>query len=172
MAERLARRDNIALLLTKLALALILLGFAIVKRRPDAWPVAPWTMYSRHANRVPPALTSEVELRIIDASGTIHRLLPTDLIPRGRRTVIIRAIEEAFDPAISPELRNAQRQYLAGIIARRFPDQGRIAIEGWRMEWIVQPLELPPLDFANPARVAQFGRFDVIVADGQARVAP
>lgn len=170
--ERTARRDQIALLLTKLSVILILLGFVVVKRRPDAWPIAPWTMYSRHTNQIPPPITSEVELRLIDASGQSHRLLPTDLIPAGRRTVITRVMREAFDPDLAQPQRDAQRQYLAGIVTRRLPDQTRIVVEGWRTEWAVDPFALPPLDMSNPARTVLLGRFEVTISDDRVRVEP
>ena len=100
---------------------------------PDAWPVAPWTMYSRHTNTIPPPVASEVELRLIDGTGQVHRIVPTDLIPRGRRSVLARAMREAFDPAIPQPLRDGQRQYLATVVSRRFPEQTRMTVEAWEI---------------------------------------
>lgn len=147
--------------LTKLALLVILLGLCVVGRRTVGWPIITWPMYSASTKGVPPPVTFDVELRIIDDTNRALKLLPVDIILKGRQEVAERAIIEAFDPETAESLREAHRRYLGGVVLRRLPEAGTVIIEGWKIEWAVDPFKLPPLDLQNPSRQVMMGRFVV-----------
>jgi hypothetical protein len=170
--QRMATSKPPDLRLTKVSLALILLGMSVVGRRTSPWPIITWPMYSASRKPIPPPTTFEVELRAVDDTGRAHKLAPADIILAGREKVAARAIIEAFDPATPQPLRDAQRRYLAGVVLRRLPDARTVAIEGWRTEWEVDPFKLPPLDVHNPSRSFVFGRFVVSSSDPTPREAP
>jgi hypothetical protein len=158
------RNDSTArteLRLTKAALVVILLGLCVVGRRTSTWPIITWPMYSATRKQVPPPVTHTVELRVIDETGRSHRVVPTDIIAKGRQEVAERAIVEAFDPDTPPFLIDAHRRYLAGVMRRKWPEARLLTIEGWRTEWAVDPFKLPPLDLSNPTRKFVIGSFTI-----------
>jgi hypothetical protein len=116
-------------------------------------------MYGNRTSLAPPPITSEVTLRIVEEGGRTHRLSPVEIFPKGRQEVAERVMREAFD-ANMPELRReALQRYLEAVVRRRVPDTGTLTIEGWRTEWIVAPLALPPLDLAGPSARVNIGSF-------------
>lgn len=156
----------------KAFLFLILPGLCLVGRGALAWPIMIWPMYSQKTqSSFPLPHVSAVELRIVDADGEPQRLAPVDVLPMGSHMLGERILTRAFDED-EAALRQTHRQYLANSVVRRLNVAGPVTIEGWRIEWDVDKLNVPPLIRSRPARSVPLGRLAVSIIDGTVRVEP
>jgi hypothetical protein len=158
--------------LIKITLLVILIGLSVVERRIAAWPIMTWPMYSTRTTPFPPPSASGIELRVIlSTTGGVQKLTEVDFFPMGRTRVAERAMRSAFDDA-DPTLRAAYRTYLVKVIHRILHADEVDTIEGWRLEWAVDPLALPPLDRARPVREVRLGSFSASHYIGATRNKP
>ena len=145
--------------LTKAALLVILVGLCVVERRITAWPLVTWPMYCCSEKGFPPPSASAIELRVtVRAGGMQHKVTPLDILSKGRNGVVERAMQSAFDDA-NTALRDANRTYLTKVVERILRAGPLDTVEGWRLEWAVDPLALPPLDRDHPVREVRLGGF-------------
>ncbi len=140
-----------ALRRTQLALVLIILGYAAVGRSFKLYPITTWPMYSRRTTPYPGQLQSRFELRVIErATGQlVARLDPVDLVSY-ERNVAPAVIRHALGSGDSASLR-AHRAYLLRLVRIALPGVEIDSVEAWRLEFEVEPLELPPLWRERPA---------------------
>lgn len=150
--------DQKQLQLIKIALLVILVGLCVVGRSIGAWPIITWPMYDRRTTSFPQPRASGIELRVTTRAGGVHKLTRVDFFPMGRTRVAERAMKSAFDDS-DPKLLHAYRTFLINVVQRVFPAEELDTIEGWRLEWTVDPLALPPLDRARPVREVRMGGF-------------
>lgn len=141
-------------------LVVILAGLSVVERSVTAWPITTWPMYGRRTTPVPPPSASGLELRVLTRWGELHTLSRTDFFPMGMTGVAETAMETAFDNT-EPALRDAYRSWVLQTAKRLVRADDVATIEGWRLEWSVEPLALPPLDRSRPVREVLLGRFSV-----------
>jgi hypothetical protein len=149
-----ARRQ---LRLTKAALLVVLVGLCVVELRITAWPIVTWPMYGRRTTVFPLPSASAIELRVT-VDRRLHKLTQVDFFPMGRTSVAERAMQYAFDDT-DPSLRDLHRTYLVQVVKRILRTDELDTLEGWRLEWVVDPLALPPLDRARPIREVRLGGF-------------
>lgn len=145
---------------TRIALVLITLALLPIGHRVFAWPIVTWPMYSQNATPFPLPTESFVELRVVDAAGTSHRVVSSRIFPMGRSGVARAAIVLAFDDD-DPEQRDAHRRYLASVVERIPGIADPVEVQGWRLEWDVNPLAVPPLRHDKPRQSVLLGTFDV-----------
>lgn len=150
-----ARRS---LCLTKAALLLIGLGMLVAGKRISTWPIQTWPMYSTSTPTFPPPLAAMVELRVVDGDGDIQRLAPWDLFPFDGSEIAATIFEHAFEHR-DQRSRDADRTYLMELINRRRGGARAEVVQGWRLEWTVAPLAVPPLHRDAPTREVFLGSF-------------
>lgn len=146
------------------ALLCLLAGTAMVGHRIAGWPLMTWTMYTRRTTPSPlPASdassrVSAVELRVGTRSGRLVTIAPVEFFTIDRISAAELAIASAFDEA-DPASRKAHRRYLATVVRQLLRGEEPATIEGWRIEWAVDPLALPPLDRRRPLSERRLGGF-------------
>jgi hypothetical protein len=163
-----ARRQ---LQLAKIALLVILVGLCAVGRSIVAWPIITWPMYDRRTTSFPPPTASGIELRVTTPAGDVYKLARPDFFPMNRGRIAERVMQSAFNDANLPLL-HADRTYLLNVVKRILRADELNRIEGWRLEWAVNPLALPPLDRARPVREVRLGAFSTALNRRAARDSP
>jgi hypothetical protein len=136
----------------------MVLGVVVVGRSELHWPLTYWPVYSTREDTLPPRAASRLDLRVTDSSGRVHPVELTRLFDQSRTVVAQTAIQQAFlVPAGADRERN--RAYLARALADAYPELDITAVEAWRREWTVDPLQVPPLDRDRPRREIRIDSF-------------
>ncbi|MDX1944975.1 MAG: hypothetical protein SFU86_06180 [Pirellulaceae bacterium] len=143
------------------AVGILVVGIIASGRGQSSWPILQWTIYSQRSYSIPAHTTTTLELRAITQNGRTavfppHKLYP---MPYGQHLaprLMARAFEE---PDTARQL--ATRQYLIRLVSSRLPAEEIVQIEGWRREWSVTPLAVPPVDPVAPSREHCLGTLEV-----------
>ncbi|MBC8106957.1 MAG: hypothetical protein H7Z14_10235 [Anaerolineae bacterium] len=147
------------LFLTKSALAMMLLGLAVVGRRNAFWPLVNWGMYSKKPIHYPAPTATAVRLRIVDSTGQLRLVSAHELWGVDRLPIAMQSFTGAFD-AETADARAAHRGYLVHLLDNIFPAIHVKQVQGVRLTWSVEPMAVPPLILAAPERESILGTFD------------
>lgn len=144
----------------KIILLIVGLGLLVVGKRVILWPLVNWPMYSDWRTPFPESSRDIVELRIINDSDQMQRLLPSDILPFDRKNVAELLIEQAFFEG-DTQSRRHNRAALTEILQSDGRFQDARTVQAWRVQWTVQPLSLPPLDRDSPRQETLVGSFEM-----------
>lgn len=147
---RLLRRLKVGLAL----MVLVFVGQIVAPRGvPELWPLTRWGMFAR--GRVTLGTSySQYQIRVIDTSGQIHRLWPTELF------AVMGYVDWGPDPIGNPlieqlltgdtETRQQSRSSVVGQVARLYPSLTVSDIQIWELTWDVHPTASPAFDLDDP----------------------
>jgi hypothetical protein len=151
--------ESRSLLLTKRALAAIVLGLVVVGRRNDFWPLTNWGMYSRKPIKYPAPTATAVRVRLVDSTGQSRLVAAHEIWGIERSPIALRSFVGAFN-AETHDGRVAHRMYLVHLLDTAFPRARVQQVQGVRMTWSVEPAAVPPLLLTSPQSEEVLGMFN------------
>ncbi|MEM1253566.1 MAG: hypothetical protein AAGI69_14130 [Cyanobacteria bacterium P01_H01_bin.21] len=101
-------------------------------------------------------------------SGQVQRLLPSDIMPFDRKNVAEILIEKAFSEE-NTQSRVHNRVALLELLKSNPAFNNAKTIQIWNLQWVVEPLKIPPLERNAPEKESLVGSFEVedYVSSGQ-----
>ncbi|RMF80745.1 MAG: hypothetical protein D6737_07085 [Chloroflexi bacterium] len=174
--EQISHADRRFLLGLKFALLIVsasLLVHLFFIRGPEVWPLTRLSVYATNI-KGPGSSASEIELRIVDTQGNIHRLFPNDLYTtlgsaNGTGTLVInRAFQEASNEAESIANQEIYRIHLIDRVKTALPGIEPAEIQFWRLRWQdFDATDFPPFEYEQPDEEILLGQFETAYyADG------
>lgn len=152
----------------KIILLILLLGLPLVGKGITFWPLVNWPMYSDWRTPFPEPSRNIVEIRVLSKSGQVQRLLPSDIMPFDRKNVAEILIEKAFSEE-NTQSRVHNRVALLELLKSNPAFNNAKTIQIWNLQWVVEPLKIPPLERNAPEKESLVGSFEVedYVSSGQ-----
>ncbi|MGF1459203.1 MAG: hypothetical protein ACFBSG_09270 [Leptolyngbyaceae cyanobacterium] len=150
-----------ALLLTKFALAILILGICVVGKRESTWPITTWALYSGYSARfrIPEPTVSEIQLQVLTADGNAHLVKPELILSLPYDSLAHSVVEQAF-LGEDPRVKTASQRYLAKEIGKIEAIQAEIdEIQAWKITYQTYPLQIPPIHKDNPQSRDMIGSF-------------
>ncbi len=134
---------------TQIVLLVLVVCLGLNGRREHYWPIVTWPVYGTIRPAFPPETKTQLQVRVVGASGVRHALLEGDLVERSRDEIAGDVIEGAAR-ALASRARAADRAHLVRLVALVLGDDAFESIEIWQLEWQVDPFARPSLILGRP----------------------
>ena len=150
-----------ALRLTKISLAIFLVGVCFVGKQKSTWPIVSWALYSGYSARFrpPPPTVFVTELKVYTESGELRVVKPESILTLPRDSLAHSIVEQAFSNT-DTGVRDESRRYLMRAVSNLLGESSEIeTIQAWQLSYSIEPSAVPPIQVQAPTSETLLGSF-------------
>lgn len=134
----------------KITLIIICMAITLVGRTKRFWPITSWPLYFNHRPAFPPSSATLFQVIVFSNTNQVYELSLKDILSNETLDKLTLPLTKKIVEQSNQNLSKNYRESLVSLVQKILPNVDIRKIQIWELEWAVNPLSFPPLDYKHP----------------------